>query len=101
MNDACARRVKSEAMVVSAMSSAPQRMRPVAERITGATTLGRMVLSAEERGEDLALRFPTVQGEKAMTYAELGERSRELALGLIALGIEAGDVGRSTDGWCV
>jgi long-chain acyl-CoA synthetase len=79
-------------MVVSAMSSAPQRMRPVAERVTGATTLGRMVLSAQERGEAIALRFPTVQGEKAMTYAELGERSRQLALGLIALGIEAGDV---------
>ena len=29
---------------------------PVAERITGATTLGRMVLSAQERGEDVALR---------------------------------------------
>jgi len=65
---------------------------PVAERITGATTLGRMVLSAQERGEDVALRHPTAAGEATVTYAELGERSRELARGLIALGIEGGDV---------
>ncbi len=67
-------------------------LRPVAERITGATTLGRMVLSAQERGEDAALRYPTPAGAQTVTYAELGERSRELALALIALGIEGGDV---------
>jgi long-chain acyl-CoA synthetase len=67
-------------------------VRPVAERITGATTLGRMVLSAEERGDDVALRYPTADGERTITYAELGERSRELARALIALGIERGDV---------
>ncbi len=65
---------------------------PVAERITGATTLGRMVLSAQQRGEEVALRYATPAGEQTVTYAELGERSRELALGLVALGIEAGDV---------
>jgi long-chain acyl-CoA synthetase len=70
--------------------SAP--VRPLAERITGATTLGRMVLSALERGEDVALRYPTPRGEDTITYAELGERTRELARGLIALGIESGDV---------
>jgi long-chain acyl-CoA synthetase len=64
----------------------------LAERITGATTLGRMVLSALERGEDVALRYPTPRGEDTITYAELGERTRELARGLIALGIESGDV---------
>ena len=66
--------------------------RPLAERITGATTLGHMVLSALERGEDVALRYPTPRGEETITYAELGGRSRELARGLIALGIESGDV---------
>jgi long-chain acyl-CoA synthetase len=66
-------------------------LRPVAERITGATTLGRMVLSAQERGEDLALRYPSTEGERTITYAELGERARELALGLIALGIDGGE----------
>ncbi len=67
-------------------------VRPVAERITGATTLGRMVLSAQERGEDVALRYPSDEGEQTITYAELGERSRELAQALIALGIERGEV---------
>jgi long-chain acyl-CoA synthetase len=64
----------------------------VTERITGATTLGRMVLSAQERGEDVALRYPSPDGQLTITYAELGERARELALGLIAHGIERGDV---------
>ena len=77
---------------MSAISPTWQRVGPVAERITGATTLGRMVLSAQERGEDIALRVPAPQGEHTITYEELGERSRELALGLIALGIQAGEV---------
>ena len=36
---------------VSAMNSTPQPGGAVAERVTGATTLGRMVLSAQERGD--------------------------------------------------
>src|ERR1035437_4675494 len=82
----------SEGIAASTMTSGSQQLRPVAARITGATTLGRMVLSAQERGEDVALRFATPQGEKTLTYAQLGEHSRELALGLIALGIKAGEV---------
>jgi long-chain acyl-CoA synthetase len=65
---------------------------PVAERITGATTLGRMILSASERGEDVALRYPAAEGLCSITYRELGEHSRAIARGLIALGIEAGEV---------
>ncbi len=65
---------------------------PLAERITGATTLGRLVLSAAQRGEAPALRYPTPEGRRTITYAELGEHSRELALGLAALGIERGEV---------
>jgi len=88
----------SEGVTVDGMSasanitSASSPLRPVAERITGATTLGRMVLSTQERGEDVALRSPAPGGERTVTYAQLGEGSRELALGLIALGIERGDV---------
>ena len=67
-------------------------LRPVSERATGATTLGRLVLSAQERGEDVALRYPTPTGEETISYAELGQSSRELAQALIALGIERGDV---------
>jgi long-chain acyl-CoA synthetase len=65
---------------------------PVAERITGATTLGRMILSASERGDDVALRYPTGEGLRSISYRELGEHSRAIASGLIALGIEPGDV---------
>jgi long-chain acyl-CoA synthetase len=65
---------------------------PLAERVTGATTLGRMVLSASERGEDVALRRPVGDGFESITYRELGEYARKLARGLIALGIERGDV---------
>jgi len=65
---------------------------PVAERVTGATTLGRMVLSASERGEDVALRRPVGDVFESITYRELGERAREIARGLIGLGIERGDV---------
>ncbi len=65
---------------------------PVAERITGATTLGRMILSASERGEDVALRYPGGEGLRSISYRELGEHSRAIASGLIALGIEPGDV---------
>ncbi len=64
----------------------------MSERTTGATTLGRLVLSAQERGEDVALRYPTPTGEETISYAELGQSSRELAQALIALGIERGDV---------
>jgi long-chain acyl-CoA synthetase len=67
-------------------------VRPVAERITGAATLGRMVLSASERGEDVALRHPRGEGFASITYRELGEHARQIARGLIALGIEGGDV---------
>jgi long-chain acyl-CoA synthetase len=66
-------------------------LRPVAERITGATTLGRMILSASERGEDLALRYRSGEVFHTITYRELGERARRIACGLIALGVEQGD----------
>jgi long-chain acyl-CoA synthetase len=66
--------------------------RPVADRITGATTLGRMILSASQRGEDVALRRPLQEGFESITYRELGERARAIAAGLIALGIERGEV---------
>jgi long-chain acyl-CoA synthetase len=72
--------------------SSTSTLPPVAERITGATTLGRMILSASERGEDVALRHPTGDGFESISYRELGLRAREIAGGLIALGIQAGDV---------
>jgi len=50
------------------------------------------VLSAQERGEQPALRYPGPDGELSVTYAELGERCRDIARGLIAAGVEPGDV---------
>ncbi len=66
-------------------------IRPVEERITGATTLGRLVLSASERGEEVALRYAVDGAFRSITYRELGENARAIARGLIAIGIEPGD----------
>ncbi|HEX7610671.1 MAG TPA: long-chain fatty acid--CoA ligase [Solirubrobacteraceae bacterium] len=65
---------------------------PLAQRITGAATLGRMILSASERGDEVALRHPVGESFDSISYRELGEHAREIACGLIALGIERGDV---------
>lgn len=40
----------------------------------------------------MALRYPGPDGELTVTYAELGERCRDIARGLIAVGVGAGDV---------
>jgi long-chain acyl-CoA synthetase len=61
------------------------------ERSTGKETLGAMVLAAAERGDDAALRYKDGEEWKDVSYADLGTTVREVARGLIALGIEAGD----------
>jgi long-chain acyl-CoA synthetase len=65
---------------------------PLAQRITGAVTLGRMILSASERSDEVALRHPVGEGFGSITYSRLGAEARAIACGLIALGIERGDV---------
>jgi long-chain acyl-CoA synthetase len=58
---------------------------------TGASTLGEMVLRATERYSGPAIRH-RVDGEwKEISYAELARRTRAIAKGLVALGIEVGD----------
>jgi long-chain acyl-CoA synthetase len=65
--------------------------RTAAERATGARTVVEMVLRATAAHDGPALRFAR-EGEWAeMSYAELGSAAREIARGLIALGIEPGD----------
>jgi long-chain acyl-CoA synthetase len=50
-----------------------------------------MVLAAGRRGASVALDFP-LQGERvSLSYGELGVLAREIARGLIALGIDAGE----------
>ena len=56
-----------------------------------ATTLGRMLLDAAARFDGVALQFPRDGQTVQITYPELGARCTEIARGLIALGIEAGD----------
>jgi len=68
-----------------------RRLRPVAERATGAGTLGEMVMRAGARADAVALRYPDERGYAEVSYGELAERARVIARGLIALGIEAGD----------
>jgi long-chain acyl-CoA synthetase len=50
-----------------------------------------MVLAASRRGPAVAIRFPLNGQTASISYAELGVVSREIARGLIALGIEVGD----------
>ena len=66
-------------------------LRPAAERATGALTVGRMVLLAAERGEDVALRYPHAGRTETITYARLADRCRAIARGLIALGLGSGE----------
>ncbi len=69
----------------------PVTLPPVAERATGATTLGEMVLRAGERGDAVALRYPQDGATAEITYGQLAERARAIARGLIALGLKPGD----------
>lgn len=54
-------------------------------------TLGAMVLAAARRGADVAMHFPLDGQTVSLSYAELGVISREIARGLIALGIEGAE----------
>jgi len=67
----------------------PLRQRAI-ERSLNAPTLGRMVLAAGARN-GVAMRFPRDGAWQEWTYADLAERARRLALGLIAHGVRPGD----------
>ena len=75
------------------MTTAPTSIetRPGADRATGARTLVQMVLQATATHDGPALRFARGDGWAEMSYAELGAAVREIARGLIALGIRPGD----------
>ena len=66
-------------------------LRPVAERATGAETLGEMVMRAGARGDAVALSYPHGGETVQVTYREVADRARAIARGLIAIGIEPGD----------
>jgi long-chain acyl-CoA synthetase len=56
-----------------------------------ATTLGRMILSAADRHSGVALRSKRNGAWTDTTFPELGAIAREIARGLLALGIRPGD----------
>ncbi len=56
-----------------------------------AQTLGAMILSAARRGADVAMRFGASGESVSLSYAELGVLAREIARGLIALGVKGGE----------
>jgi long-chain acyl-CoA synthetase len=61
------------------------------EEETATETMGSMVLSATRDGEGTALRHPQDGEWVEVSYEELGRRIRQIARGLIALGVEPGD----------
>jgi long-chain acyl-CoA synthetase len=62
------------------------------EASTGSKTMADMViLAAEKHGDRPALRYKQGDAWVDVSYAELGRIVREIALGLIDLGIQAGD----------
>ena len=65
--------------------------RPGADRATAARTVVQMVLTATAAHDGPALRFARGDGWAEMSYGELGVAVREIARGLIALGIRPGD----------
>ena len=58
---------------------------------TGAKTLAGMVLQAVDEYDDAALRYHDGDDWTDVSYDELGEAVREIAGGLISLGVEQGD----------
>jgi long-chain acyl-CoA synthetase len=65
--------------------------RLAAERSVKAHTLGRMVLDVSSRHSGTALRVPRQGDSVEWSYARLGADARDLARGLMALGITPGD----------
>lgn len=61
------------------------------ERSTTSPTLGAMVLEAARRHPGVAIRHRTERGWNDITYAEFGTTAREIARGLMALGVHKGD----------
>jgi len=56
-----------------------------------ARTAASLVLDVARRFQGTALRYPESGAWRRLSYAELGQRVREIARGLIALGVQPGD----------
>jgi len=71
--------------------SAAQSQRPRPHYWGDRETLPEIVLRAEVRGEAAALRFARGQDWTSMGYADLARTVRDIARGVIALGVRPGD----------
>ena len=69
------------------MSDAP----PAREEATATQTIPAMVLAATREREGTAVRYREGREWAELSYEDLGRRVREIARGLIALGVEPGD----------
>jgi long-chain acyl-CoA synthetase len=59
---------------------------------TGESTMATLAeLAAARYGDTMAVRWPADDGWHELTYVELWERVRDLAVGLAGLGVEVGD----------
>ena len=77
--------------MTTAPTTALTQTRAGTERATGARTLAEMALRAAAIHDGPALRFARGAEWTETSYAELGTAVREIARGLIALGIRPGD----------
>ena len=78
--------------MATASASAKTADHTAAERATQAPTLCEMVLTTTAlHADNRALRFARAGGWTEMSYAELGDAVRDIARGLMALGIQRGD----------
>jgi long-chain acyl-CoA synthetase len=71
--------------------TAPSQARTGTDRATGAPTVAEMALRATAAHAGPALRFARGDDWTEMSYSELGTALREIARGLVALGIRPGD----------
>ncbi len=70
--------------------SAPDAEHSALALSTGANTLGQMILRAEGR-DGVALRYKEVGGWREIAYGQLVRSARDIAKGLIALGVKPGE----------
>ena len=64
---------------------------PPSSATPGAKTLATLVLDSAARHSGTALRYPEGDRWRQISYPALGQDVREIAKGLIALGVQAGD----------
>ncbi len=74
-----------------AAASAPTPTPPPTPATPPAATLASLVLEAAAAHRGTALRFADGSGWRQISYPGLGEGARQIAKGLIALGVRAGD----------